>query len=138
MKSYKTDYDNGKNIPKNRYQMPVAPTGRMKFRLESQQEELNHQSNANSKQFSFYQICQFPVDKQYTVRKLIYDSEGEIVTYRESKLKKDVLDKFLKKSQRHKYTIYPTYALDVVGFPDPTEILTALSQILNGYEDYHQ
>lgn len=132
MKSYKPNDDEGKNMPRNRYQMPVAPTNRMKFRLESQQEDFIHQPE--TQQFSFYQICQFPIDKRYSVRKLFYDQSGEVITYRESKLKKDVLDKFLKKCPEYKYTIYPAYELDVVGFPDPTEILTAVSQILNEYK----
>jgi hypothetical protein len=131
MKSYKTNNDEGRTVPQNRYQTPNAATHRMKFRLESQQDDFIH--TPETRQFSFYQICQFPLDKKYSVRKLIYDETGEIITYRENNLKKDVLDKFLKKSPKFKYTIYPAYDLDVVGFPEANEILTARSQILNEY-----
>lgn len=81
--------------------------------------------------FSFYQICQFPIDKKYKVRKVIYNEIGDMVKYSEAKLKKKVLDKFLIDCPKYKYTVYPTYDLDVVGFPDPNEILMASSQILN-------
>lgn len=132
MNKYTNNEDDGKRMPRNRCQKPTVPTGVMKFRLESgHQEEFIH--TPETRQFSFYQICQFSINKKYSIRKLIYDESGEIITYRENKLKKDVLDKFLKKAPKYKYTVYPSYALDVVGFPEAYEILTARSQILNEY-----
>lgn len=104
---------------------------KLRFRLQSQEEEFIYKPD--SRQFSFYQICQFPVDKKYKVRKVIYNENGEMLTHREKAMKKDILDKFLKKCPDFKYTIYPAYDLDVVGFPDPNEILTAKSNILNEY-----
>jgi len=68
------------------------------FRLEKQAEEDVH--NPNERQFSFYQICQFPIDKlkkRYLVRKLIYNEEAEVLRYSEKKIKKKILDNFLKK-----------------------------------------
>ena len=100
-----------------------------KFRLEEQDDGLVY--NPTPKCFSFYQICQFPIDKKYKVRKVIYNEIGDMIKYGETVLKKNILDKFLNKCPKFKYTIYPTYDLDVVGFPDPNEILTAKSQILN-------
>jgi len=104
---------------------------KIKFRLESQEEDFIFKPD--DRRFSFYQICQFHIDKKYMVRKLIYNENGEMLEYREKKMKKDILDKFLKHCQKFKYTIYPVYDLDVVGFPDPNEILTAKSNILNEY-----
>ena len=132
MRKYETHNDDeGRSVPKNRFQTPEAHTGTIKFRLETQRDNFVH--TPETRQFSFYQICQFPLNKKYSVRKLIYDETGEIITYRENKLKKDILDKFLKKAPKFKYTIYPAYDLDVVGFPEANEILTARSQILNEY-----
>jgi len=102
-----------------------------RFKLQSQDEDFIFKPD--ERKFSFYQICQFSIDKKYMVRKLIYNENGEMMEYREKKLKKDILDKFLKNCQKFKYTIYPAYDLDVVGFPDPNEILTAKSEILNEY-----
>jgi hypothetical protein len=104
---------------------------RMRFKLKSHEEDFIFQPQR--RQFSFYQICQFPIDKKYAVRKLIYDETGELITYREAPFKKEVLDKFLKKSPEYKRTIYPAYELGVIGFPEANEILTARSQILNDY-----
>ncbi|VBB17965.1 hypothetical protein YASMINEVIRUS_428 [Yasminevirus sp. GU-2018] len=130
--SFNRDHeDYGKTLPKNRFTNPVLPSGPLRFRMETQKDDFIYKPE--ERQFSFYQICQFPVSKLYSVRKIIYDEFGEMITYRENKLKKDVLDKFLKKSPEYKYTIYPAYDLDVVGFPEPNEILTAKSQILNEY-----
>ena len=56
-----------------------------------------------------------------------------MVRYKEAKLKKTILEKFLKGSPKYKYTLYPVYNLDIVGYPDPNEILMAQSQILNNY-----
>jgi hypothetical protein len=102
-----------------------------KFRLEKQTDDSIHKPN--ERQFSFYQICQFPMDKMYSVRKLVYNEEAELLRYSEKKLKKILLDRFLKGSPHYKYTIHPSYDLKDVGFPNAGEILMARSQILNEY-----
>ena len=104
---------------------------KLRFRLQTQEEEFIFKPD--ERQFSFYQICSFSVDKKYKVRKVIYNENGEMITHREKRLKKDILDKFLKKCPEYKYTIYPTYDLDVVGFPEDGEILILKSSILNEY-----
>jgi hypothetical protein len=101
------------------------------FRLEEREEDFIYKPDA--RQFSFYQICQFPIDKKYKVRKIIFNELGEMLKNSEAKLKKDKLDKFLNKCPKYKYTIYPTYDLDVVGFPDENEIMMLQSHILNDY-----
>jgi hypothetical protein len=102
-----------------------------RYRLEKQDDDIGYAPEKRN--FSFYQICHFHIDKKHKVRKIIYDEKGEIVSHNETLLKKDILNRFLKKCPKYKYTIYPTYDLDVVGFPDPLEILTAQSHILNEY-----
>lgn len=131
----KHDSNIGNIYPKNRNVKPSLPDvdKRFKFKMETKQNNFIHDEPSvdTEKLFPFYQICQFPSDKKYGVRKLFYNEDGELKKYKEAKLKKDVLDKFLKKSPKYKYTIYPVYDFDVVGFPEPNEILTALSHILN-------
>ncbi len=102
-----------------------------RFQLGVQKEDFIYQPN--KRQFTFYQICQFAIDKQYKVRKVIFNESGEMMDYTEKYIKKDILNKFIKKCPKFKYTIYPAYDLDIVGFPDPYEILTAQSHILNEY-----
>lgn len=103
-----------------------------RFQLGTQKDDFIYQPN--KKQFSFYQICQFAIDKKYKVRKAIFNESGDMLSYTEKCIKKEILNKFIKKCPKFKFTIYPTYDLDVVGFPDPYEILTAQSHILNEYE----
>ena len=104
---------------------------KLSFRLKEQDEEFVY--NPDKMEFTFYQICQFAVDKQYHIRKIIYNELGEMVRYKEAKLKKNRLEKFLKGSPKYKYTLYPAYNLDIVGYPKSDEILMAKSQILNNY-----
>ncbi len=104
---------------------------KFRFRLENRKEEFIYKPD--ERQFSFYQICQFSINKKYKVRKIIYNEIGDMIKHNESFISKSILDKFLLKCSRFKYTVYPAYDLDVVGFPEANEILTAKSQILNGY-----
>lgn len=104
---------------------------KLMFRLKEQEEEFAY--SPEQRNFTFYQICQFAVDKKYQVRKLTYDEHGEVVKSKVAKIKKSKLEKFIKSCPEYKYTIYPAYNLDVVGPPQPNEILTAKSQILNDY-----
>lgn len=104
---------------------------KISFILKEKDEECEY--NPEKMEFTFYQICQFAIDKQYHIRKIVYNELGEMVRYKEAKLKKTKLEKFLKGSPEYKYTLYPTYNLDIVGYPQANEILMAKSQILNNY-----
>ena len=115
----------------DRLNKEIQTDNKMRFRLESQDENFIYKPE--ERLFSFYQICQFSLDKKYHVRKLIYNEQFDLVKEKETHLKKDKLDKFLKKCHECKYTLYPAYNLDVVGYPQPNEILTSQSQILNNY-----
>ena len=109
----------------------IKTDNKIRFRLESKDD--NFVYKPEERLFSFYQICQFPIDKKYHVRKLIYNEQYDLVKEKETHLKKEKLEKFLKKCYKCKYTIYPAYNLDVVGYPQSDEILTSQSQILNNY-----
>jgi hypothetical protein len=104
---------------------------KLSFRLKEQDEDFVY--NPEKRKFTFYQICQFAVDKQYHIRKIIYDEMGEMISHKEAKLKKIKLEKFLKGSPKYKYTLYPAYNLDIVGYPQSNEVLMAKSQLLNNY-----
>lgn len=104
---------------------------KLTFRLQEQEEEFIYKPDA--RQFTFYQICQFAINGQYSIRKLIYNEIGELINYKEAKLKKEKIKKFIKKCPSYKYSIYSVYNLDNVGFPNSDEILTANSQILNNF-----
>lgn len=103
----------------------------IKFRLEKQEEDFIYKPN--ERQFPFYQICQFPINNKHKIRKIIYNENAELMNAREKFMNKKIIDKFLKKCPTYKYSIYAAYDLDIVGFPDPNEILTAKSRILNEY-----
>lgn len=87
----------------------------------------------NNKKFSFYQICHFAIDGKHGVRKLIYDTEGKLISYKENIVKREILDNFIKKSPEYKYVIYSVYQLKDIQPPSDNDILTARSQILNNY-----
>lgn len=106
--------------------MPHNNITKVKFKIEND----NDQKSSNT--FIFYQICRFPVDKLYNVRKLTINDEFTIIKSRERNVTKGELKKFIKNSPQSKFTIYPTFNFDNVGPPDPEEILTAHSLILNG------
>ena len=127
------EYTHGRSTKKNNNNIIDILTreDKLRLRLQSQEEEFIYKPEL--RQFSFYQICQFSVDKKYKVRKVIYNETGNMVIHREKAMKQSILEKFLKKCPHFKYTIYPAYDLDIVGFPDPNEIMTAKSNILNGY-----
>lgn len=105
---------------------------RFKFRLASQEDE-EFAYKPEEREFSFYQICQFAINNKHKVKKLIYNEYGEIMKEREKYIGKSTLNKFIRKCPEYKYTIYPAYDLDVVGYPQEDEILLVRSQILNGY-----
>ena len=103
-----------------------------RFTLETQKDDDLHYQPEN-RQFSFYQICKYSVDKKHHVRKVIYNELGDPILKKESHIDTKKIEKFLKKCPTYKFTIYPAYNLDIVGMPEDNEILTAKSQILNEY-----
>jgi len=85
----------------------------------------------NEQIFSFYQICKYPVDKNYNIRKIIYNEHGEMKSYKTGKIKLDKLKSFMTATQCFKYSVYPTYNFSNVKFPEPHVISILTSNILN-------
>lgn len=102
-----------------------------KFRLETQDEDFIYKPD--SRQFTFYQICRFPVDKKHKVRKITFNELGETLKSTESDISSRTLNRFLKGCPTYKYSLYGAYNLENIGYPDVGEILVAQSQILNEY-----
>jgi hypothetical protein len=117
------------NSRKEKLEEALKNEDKMRFRLKVQEKEVVY--NPDKRVFSFYQICKYDVNKKHHIRKLKYNEYCELIEYKESEIKKDKLNKFLNSCSNFKYSIYPCYNLDVIGFPDDNEILTAQSQILN-------
>jgi hypothetical protein len=105
-----------------------------RFKLKGQyEEEFTYQPV--KRQFIFYQICSFELNGKHQVRKVVFNENSEIIPSltKESKVKKEKINKFLETCPEYKRAIYPTYNLDTVGYPSDLEILTAQSLILNDY-----
>lgn len=118
------------NRIKNKLENSITDERKMRIQLKDREEEFVY--NPTERIFTFYQICGYALKKKYNIRKLKYNEYCELIDYTETAVKKDVVGKFVKKCPTFKYSIYPTYELNVVEFPKDNEILTAQSQILNG------
>jgi hypothetical protein len=86
--------------------------------------------------FSYYQICSMknPISNKYAVRKVIFNELGTILEVMENEYKKKPLDKFIngaRRSQQHKFKIYATHDIKLIGLPDGGTILGAQSELLN-------
>ena len=82
-------------------------------------------------EYSFYQICSYPDDGFFHVRKLIYNELFEITDIYEKKYPKKKIDKFLKITPVHKYQLYPALNLKLIALPNPNQIISANSSLLN-------
>jgi hypothetical protein len=111
------------------YRPDDSLSANMQFTLKDREDDFIYKPEKRI--FNFYQICKFPKDTYYLVRKIKFDEYCEITNVEERSIKKNKLKKFLKKCPSNKYTIYPTYNFNNVGYPDPNEILTAHSLIMN-------
>lgn len=116
----------------HKYNRLIDTDKKMKFRIEEQ--DLEYKYTPSNQQFSFYQICSFSIDgKKHKVRKIYYDEIGDVIKHNETLIKKSKLEKFINKCQKHKYSLYPAYDLETVGFPQDNEITMAMSRILNNF-----
>ena len=82
-------------------------------------------------EYSYYQICSYPSDGFYEVRKLIYSEKYEIVDIYEKMYPKKKINTFIKNTHQYKYCMYPTPSLKLVSYPNPEQIITANSSLLN-------
>ena len=103
---------------------------KLKFRLKTNDEVFEYKPE--EKNFTYYQICHFDINKYHSVRKLVYDQYLNVIKTKVDKVKKSKLKRFIKNTKDNKYVLYPTYDLENVKYPSDEEILQASSQILNG------
>lgn len=81
-------------------------------------------------EYSYYQICSYPEDGFFHVRKLIYNELYEIIDLYEKIYPKKKIDKFLKVTPINKYQLYPAYNLKLIAYPNPNQIISANSGLL--------
>jgi hypothetical protein len=106
--------------------LPTIPIVKLKFKKNKPKiEDVNI--------FVFYQICKFPTNEQYNIRKITYNEYGEMITYKIGKISKFKLNTFLSTASQSKYAMYPTYNLTDIRFPEPHVISVLTSHILNNY-----
>jgi len=86
--------------------------------------------NPDPVEFSFYQICGYPKEGFYNVRKIIYNEKLEPQDIYDKCYPKKKLEKFIEKTPQRKYQIYPTISIKLIGLPHPNQILGANSDLL--------
>jgi hypothetical protein len=82
-------------------------------------------------EYSFYQICSFPDNGFYNVRKILYNEALLPMDTYEKPYPKKKIEKFIQKTPVNKYQMYPTNSLLLISLPDPNQIITANSSLLN-------
>jgi hypothetical protein len=111
-----------------------APTNMlapMKTRYVIKPKDPNMIYNPPKVEYSYYQICLFPDDGFYHVRKILYNESYLPINTYEKPYPKKKIDKFIEKTPVNKYKIYPTNTLQLISLPDPNQIITANSALLN-------
>ncbi len=82
-------------------------------------------------EYSYYQVCAYPDNGFYNVRKILYNELYEPVDKYEKAYPKKKIDKFLERTPDNKYQLYPTPSLKMVSLPNPDQIISANSKLLN-------
>jgi hypothetical protein len=111
-----------------------APTNMlapMKTRYVMKPKDPNMIYNPPKVEYSYYQICLFPDNGFYHVRKILYNESLLPMDTYEKPYPKKKIDKFIEKTPINKYKIYPTNTLLLIGLPDPNKIITANTSLLN-------
>lgn len=121
------------DIIKNNKQQnkPTIPSGKINFKFKSYKKTDGQYYKPSKCTFSFYQICKFPINNKYNVRKIVYNELCIIISHKVGTFNKQILDNFINKTSPIKYALYPTYDFKFVDMPTDNDILTLKSQILN-------
>lgn len=82
-------------------------------------------------EYSFYQICSYPDNGFFHTRKIIYNEQFMPVDVYEKPYPKKKIEKFIEKTPKHKFEMYPTNSLKLVALPNPNQIISANSKLLN-------
>ena len=86
---------------------------------------------------TFYQICKF--ENKYNkinVRKINIDEFGNFSNIQEKDYHFEKINKFIKNQRVNKYKLYPTNDLSLVSLPNPNEIFSSMSELLNKNNNY--
>lgn len=88
--------------------------------------------NPPKKNKTFYQICKFENhDNKICVRKIIINEYGILSNILEKNYDPDKIKKFVTNQKLNKFKIYPTNDLSLVSLPNPNEIFSSISPLLN-------
>jgi hypothetical protein len=82
-------------------------------------------------EYSYYQICAYPNDGFFELRKIIYNERYEAVDVYEKFYPKKKIESFLRNTLEHKYRLYPTNSIKTIAYPNPDQIISANSSLLN-------
>jgi hypothetical protein len=82
-------------------------------------------------EFTYYQLCKFPNSSQkFGIRRIKINEKYDVIEQKEKFYDKNKILNFIKKTPKYKYSIYPTYSLDMVTLPRPDQIIGANSDLL--------
>jgi hypothetical protein len=81
-------------------------------------------------EYSYYQICSYPENGFFNVRKIIYNELYEPIDIYEKAYPKKKIEKFIQRTPDNKYQMYPTMTLKMLSLPNPNQVITANSNLL--------
>ena len=82
-------------------------------------------------EYSFYQVCSYPEDGFFYVRKIIYNEAFQPIDVYEKPYPKKKIDKYIEKTPKHKFQMYPVSNLKLLAYPNPNQVISANSTLLN-------
>jgi hypothetical protein len=83
--------------------------------------------------FNYYQICFYPDPKTglISVRKLTFDQYFQVIDVKEKAHNQKKVKKFIMTIPKSKYCVYPTFNINMISYPQPDQIMSANSSLLN-------
>ena len=96
------------------------------------QTENRNRYQPDHKLYKFHQICMYKDLKsnKYNVRTLTLDENQNIVKETVKLYTEEQCNALISSSKDHEYTIYPTYDLDLVAYPNVDDLLKTQSELL--------
>jgi hypothetical protein len=80
---------------------------------------------------TFYQVCEFPLNKKYMIRKITFNNLYDLQKISNLSVDKKTFLRFLNKSPECKRLMYATNTLDNIPMPSEYDFSVAASQLLN-------
>ena len=89
--------------------------------------------NPDAVTFNYYQICFYPNPNtgEISVRRLTFNQYFQVVDVKQKTYNQKKVKKFIQSIPKSRYCIYPTYNIDMVGYPNPDQIINCNSKLLN-------